>query len=87
MHCPRMSADDPLAVTPVPENPTALRPASQGEIAETLAYALRFDERGRPRPGAGDFMAAIAADWLVKHMLRSGFVVMKGTTAPPHTAG
>ena len=80
-------ADDPLTIPPVPESGAALRPVSHAEVAETLAYALRFDERGRPRPGAGDFMAAIAADWLVKHLTRSGFVVMKGTTAPPHTAG
>ena len=62
-----------------------LRPATDDEVRETLAFALRFDGRKR-RYDADDFVARIAAERLVEHLQRSGFVVMKRPPAPPQRA-
>ena len=64
---------------PVPDH---LRPATPDEIAETLAFALRFDGRRRVHH-VDDAMARITAERLVWHLRRSGFVVMK---VPPRGA-
>ncbi len=70
-------------------DPASLAPASAEEVAEALAYALRHDERGKPRrTSAGwDFAAGIAAEHLVQHLTRAGFVVMKRRPRPAHSAG
>jgi hypothetical protein len=60
---------------PMPETPP-FRPAAADEIADTLAFALRFDGRKRVHQ-ADEMMARIVADRLVRHLERSGFVVMK----------
>lgn len=53
-----------------------LRPASADEIAEALSFALRYE--GRKRVNHADtMMARITADRLVRHLERSGFVLMK----------
>ena len=63
-----------------------LRPATPDEIAETLAFALRY--RGRKRVFDADLtMARITADRLVQHLERSGFVLMKRPPAPAHSTG
>ena len=62
-----------------------LRPATPDELAETLAFALRYDGRKRVHH-ADNLMARIAADRLVKHLERSGFVVMKRPSLPDHSA-
>lgn len=62
-----------------------LRPATQDEIADTLAFALQFDGRRRVRH-ADSFIAQIAAKRLVEHLERSGFVVMRKPPAPAHKA-
>ncbi|WP_428489554.1 hypothetical protein [Rhodopila sp.] len=59
-----------------------LRLASADEIAETLSFALRYDGRKRVHH-ADDAMARITADRLVRHLERSGFVLMK---RPPGAA-
>ena len=67
-----------------------LTPAAPEEVTEALAYALRHDERGRPRRGAvagWDFAAGIAAEHLAAHLVRAGFVVLKRRPARPHSAG
>ena len=73
-----------------------LKPASAGadltvatadEIAEALSYALRYDERGKPRRGGGDLTAGIAAERLTAHLRRSGFIIMKARPARQHSAG
>jgi hypothetical protein len=67
-----------------------LAPAAPEEVAEALAYALRHDERGRPRRGAvagWDFAAGIAAEHLAAHLGRAGFVVLKRRPTRPHSAG
>jgi len=61
--------------------PDRLRPATADEIAQTLAYALRYDGRRRVHH-ADDAMARITAERLVAHLRRSGFVVMKGPGVP-----
>ena len=58
-----------------------LTAASAEEIAEVLSFALRYDERGKPRRGGGDLAASIAAERLTEHLRRAGFVVMKARGA------
>jgi hypothetical protein len=52
------------------------------EIADALAYALRYDGNRRVHH-ADDIMARIAAGYLIRHLTASGFVVMR---APPDVA-
>ena len=58
-----------------------LRPATTDEIQDTLAFALRFHGRKRVHD-ADDVMAQITAERLVRHLERSGFVVMKRLPLP-----
>lgn len=52
-------------------------------LADAIAFALRFD--GRKRMHRGDeYMAAIAAERVVRHLERAGVVVMK---RPPEIGG
>ena len=68
---------------------TPLRPATPEEIAESLSFALRWDGRRRVHH-ADEAMARITAERLVRHLERSGYVLMKrpdGTvpsTSPHH---
>jgi hypothetical protein len=71
-----------------PDPPRAdLTAATADEIAEALSYALRYDERGKPRRGGGELTAGIAAERLTEHLRRAGFVVMKARPARPHSTG
>jgi len=56
--------------------PDRLTPAAPDDIADALAFALRFDGRKRTH-SADEIMAAIVARRLVEHLDRAGFVVMK----------
>ncbi|MBS5905515.1 hypothetical protein [Roseomonas mucosa] len=55
----------------------ALSPTKPGDLARSLRYALQRDERGRPlapeHRDNPDFMAA----WLIRHLERSGYLVLK----------
>ena len=66
------------------ENLTAAQPA---EIADAIAFALRYSGRKRVHDSA-EIMATIVARRLVEHLERSGFVVMKrpplSGSAPVH---
>jgi hypothetical protein len=53
-----------------------LTPASSEDLADALAFALRYVGRKRTHD-AGEMMAAIVAKRLVEHLERAGFVVMK----------
>ena len=53
-----------------------LSPAEPHEVAETIAFALRYSGRKRVHDSS-EMMAAIVARRLVEHLARSGFVVMK----------
>ena len=76
-------SDDP----PPAPNSTDLAAATPEEIAEALSYALRYDERGKPRRGGWDFAAGLAADRLTEHLRRSGFVIMRARSSRSHSAG
>ena len=56
--------------------PDRLTPAAPEDLADALAFALRFDGRKR-RHDAAEIMARIVAKRLVGLRERSGFVVMK----------
>jgi hypothetical protein len=62
-----------------------LTPAAADDLADALAFALRFDGRKR-KHDAAEIIARIVAKRLVEHLERSGFVVMKrpaiGGSAP-----
>jgi hypothetical protein len=58
------------------EDKLELRPASADELQESLSFALRYEGRKRVRH-ADDVMARITAERLVRHLERSGFVLMK----------
>ena len=73
--------DDP----PPPPRPP-LRPATAAEIAESLSFALRYDGRRRVHH-ADEAMARITAERLVRHLERSGYVLMRRPEdAPPSTS-
>jgi hypothetical protein len=56
--------------------PERLSPASLEEIADAIAFALRYSGRKRTNDSS-EMMAAIVARRLARHLERSGFVVMK----------
>jgi hypothetical protein len=58
-----------------------LTPADPADLADSIAFALRFSGRKRAHD-ADVFMAEIAAKRLVEQIERSGFVVMKRPPAP-----
>jgi hypothetical protein len=64
-----------------------LSPATAEDVAEALAFALRFQGRKRVH-NADELMSSIAAKRLVEHLERCGFVVMKkppiGGSTPPY---
>ena len=53
-----------------------LSPATREEVISSLSFALRFAGRKRTHQ-ADDIMARIAAEHLVDHLARSGFVIRK----------
>jgi hypothetical protein len=60
-----------------------LSPADPSDIADSIAFALLFS--GRKRVHDSDkYTAAIAANRIVRHLERAGFVVMK---KPPALGG
>jgi hypothetical protein len=53
-----------------------LTPADSSDLANALAFALRFQGRKRIH-NADEIMAQIVAKRIVEHLERAGFVVMK----------
>jgi hypothetical protein len=53
-----------------------LKPATPEDLADALAFALRFDGRKR-KSDAAEMMSKIVAQRLVRHLEQSGFVVMR----------
>ena len=51
-------------------------PADPRDLAEAIAFALRFHGRKRLHQ-ADEYMAQIAAERIVEHLAQSRFVVMK----------
>ena len=60
-----------------------LRPATAEEVASALAYALRFDKRGRPWPAGMEIAAGVAATMLAEGIAAQGVVVMKARGSKP----
>ncbi len=60
----------------MPDTPKRLTPGTREDVADALAFALRFQGRKRVH-NADEIMAEIAAKRLVEHLERAGFVVMK----------
>jgi hypothetical protein len=56
--------------------PDRLTPATPDDLADVIAFALRFVGRKR-KHDAGEIMARIVAKRLVEHLERAGFVIMK----------
>jgi hypothetical protein len=55
---------------------SGLRVAAWVHLADTLAFALRFEGRNRVH-NADEIVPGIVAKRLVEHLERSGFIVMK----------
>jgi hypothetical protein len=66
----------PVRYAPAMPDIPPLHPATQADVAEALAFALRYEGRKRVRD-ADLIMARITADRLVRHLEQSGFVLMK----------
>jgi hypothetical protein len=66
-------------------NAPPLRLADPDEIADASAFALQHDGKRRIHQ-ADSFICRIAAERLVKHLERCGFVVMKRPPALAPTA-
>ena len=58
------------------EGDEKLTPATPQDLADSLAFALRFDGRKRVR-ASSEVMASITAEHLVEHLERCGFVFIK----------
>jgi hypothetical protein len=58
------------------DTPERLTPASAENVADALAFALRFEGRKRVH-NADEIMARIVAKRLVDHLERAGFVVVQ----------
>jgi hypothetical protein len=54
------------------------------EVVQALAYALRFDARGRSHRLAGELTARIAAETLADYLDQAGFVLMRRPAAEAH---
>jgi hypothetical protein len=67
--------------------PRRLDETDVADLVAALAYALRHDERGRPRKGGWDFAAELAAEHLAGHLRRANFVVSRRRFGTPHRAG
>jgi hypothetical protein len=65
--------------------PERLTPATADDVANALAFALRFQGRKRVH-NADEIMLEIVAKRLVEHLERSGFVVMKKPPLGGHSA-
>ena len=61
---------------------TTLSPADPAEVADSLAYARRFDERGKARRTGVEYAYRLAADQLVKQLTANGYFVMRRRSAP-----
>jgi hypothetical protein len=64
------------SAAPITEPADGLRPATPEDLANALAFALRFNGRKRTH-NADEIMAQIVAERLVEYLERAGFVVMK----------
>jgi uncharacterized protein YbjT (DUF2867 family) len=64
------------------EQPSDLQPADRDDVLRMLAYALGFNLNGKARRGIDATERQIAAEALLEHLTRSGFVLMKKPPRP-----
>jgi len=64
-----------------------LTPAEPADLQESIHYALRFNERGKPLGVRVRGDAAYMAKRIVQHLERAGFAVMKRPPIKPHSVG
>lgn len=64
-----------------------LRPAGPEEVADPLAYAMRFDSTGKARRTGAEYAAKVAAEQLLRQLTMSGFVVMRRGAPSPSADG
>jgi hypothetical protein len=78
----RAALGDPLTMSDIEEK---LTPADPSDLADAIAFALRYSGRKRVHNG-DEFMAKIAAGRIVRHLELARFVVMRrppiGGSAP-----
>ncbi|MGX9964781.1 hypothetical protein ACVFYP_15740 [Roseomonas sp. F4] len=67
--------------------PAAMTPAPRDTVVECLAYALRYDARGKPATSARDMNARLAAEWLADHLARSNLMVISAPPGALHRIG
>jgi hypothetical protein len=67
------------------DTPDKPRPADPCDLADAVAFALRF-ERDKRVHTTNEYMAAIAAERVVRHLERAGFVILKKPPIGGHTA-
>ncbi len=72
--------------TPKVVSNTPLTLAAPEDVADALAYAMRFNERGKARRTGWEWAAQAAAEQLVRGLRQRGFVIMQGPDAKPHSA-
>ena len=66
-------------------DPDNLTPVDPRDLAEALAFALRFHGRKRVH-SADEIMAEIAVKRLIEHLTLDGFVVLKLPPLAGHSA-
>jgi hypothetical protein len=69
----------------MPDLADNLTPVDPRDLADAVAFALRFEGRKR-KHDAAEYMAAIAAERVVRHLERAGFVVMRKPPLGGHSA-
>jgi hypothetical protein len=62
-----------------------LTPADPRDLANAIALALQFEGRRRIY-SAEEYMAAIAAERVVRHLERAGFVILRKPPLGGHSA-
>ena len=64
-----------------------LSAASPADLAQAIAYAMRFDDRGKPLGVGMRNDPAFMARRITDHLGRCGFVVTRGPPREPHSTG
>ena len=72
-------------VAPMTDPADKLTPADPHDLADSIAFALKFEGRKR-KHDADEYMAKIVAERVVRHLERAGFVVMKKPPLGDHSA-
>lgn len=54
------------------------------EVTWSIQYGLGWDERGRPRGVKVRANDQLTAQWLVEHLTRSGYVIMRKSPLRSH---